>query len=441
MNIPVSNLVSYLKKRLDSDQNLKNINVTGEISNFHRHQSGHLYFTLKDEQAQISCVMFKSMTFSLRFIPKNGDKVVLTATVSVFEQSGQMQLYVSKIAKDGIGDLYQRFEDSRKKLFALGYFDNSHKKTFDIVYPTDIAVICGEGSAAMSDIKRTFDRRWPICKVSYYPSLVQGSNAPKDLIRNLKMADIGGHEAIIIARGGGSFEDLFCFNDEELVKAIYEASTLIVTGVGHEQDFTLVDFVSDLRASTPTAAVELLTPDIEDVIEEIADINNSLSSLIKRRFDKIAYETDLLCNNAFLLDPYAIINQKAMMLDYYLSRLLSNNTRYQDLQNQINIQLLNARNNISLKLFRIKKDYETNESVLSDLFAQKFKSAKNDFRRYCTLLEAYSLENTLRRGYALVYQNGMLKTRAADLISEPIAIRFKDGEIKARILEDERCQK
>ncbi|MBP5279697.1 MAG: exodeoxyribonuclease VII large subunit, partial [Erysipelotrichaceae bacterium] len=257
--LTVSSLLRYLKTRLDNDTNIQKIYVVGEISNYHRHFSGHLYFTLKDEKAAINCVMFKSAAALLNFEPKTGDKVIVYANTSIFEASGQLQLYVLKMNPQGLGDLYARYEALKKKLSEEGKFDDDHKIELEKTYLEKVAVLVGDKSAAMSDIKICFKRRWPLCKVDYYPVLVQGPDAPKDIIPKLKQVDELGYDAIILARGGGSFEDLFCFNDEQLVNTIYDLKTFIVTGIGHEQDFSLADFVADLRAATPTAAVELIT--------------------------------------------------------------------------------------------------------------------------------------------------------------------------------------
>ena len=211
--ISVSALLRYLKNRLDSDDNLQKIYVKGEISNFHRHFSGHLYFTLKDEKAAISCVMFKSSAVSLRFDPKNGDKVIVYANTSIFEASGQLQLYVQKMTLDGLGNLYARYEALKIKLAEEGKFAQEHKKEMPFIYPDRIAVLVGDKSAAMSDIITCFQRRWPLCKTDFYPVLVQGELAPASIIKQLKKVDDLGYQAIILARGGGSFEDLFCFND------------------------------------------------------------------------------------------------------------------------------------------------------------------------------------------------------------------------------------
>lgn len=385
--ISVTALVRYLKNKLDSDNNLQRVLVSGEISNFHRHGSGHLYFTLKDETSAISCVMFKSSAASLKFEPKTGDKVILQANTSIFETTGQLQLYVLKMNLDGLGDLYAQYEALKQKLEENGIFDEDHKQELTKTYIDNVAVLVGDNSAAMSDIKTTFARRWPLCNVDYYPVLVQGSDAPKQIISKLLEVDSKGYDAIILARGGGSFEDLFCFNDEKLVMCIYKLKTFIITGVGHEQDFTLVDFVSDQRAATPTASVELITPNIIDVINEIDEYEEYIKNSL-----------------------YKLVDNNKMKVDYYLQKLL----KYQG------------------KLESIKLNIDSEIEKIKNLLALKLEKNKLNLKRYSTLLEAYNTDNTLKRGYSIVIQDDHVVTSKKKLKKDDFNIKFIDGTIKAK---------
>ena len=385
--ISVTALVRYLKNKLDSDNNLQRVLVSGEISNFHRHGSGHLYFTLKDETSAISCVMFKSSAASLKFEPKTGDKVILQANTSIFETTGQLQLYVLKMNLDGLGDLYAQYEALKQKLEENGIFDEDHKQELTKTYIDNVAVLVGDNSAAMSDIKTTFARRWPLCNVDYYPVLVQGSDAPKQIISKLLEVDSEGYDAIILARGGGSFEDLFCFNDEKLVMCIYKLKTFIITGVGHEQDFTLVDFVADQRAATPTASVELITPNIIDVINEIDEYEEYIKNSL-----------------------YKLVDNNKMKVDYYLQKLL----KYQG------------------KLESIKLNIDSEIEKIKNLLALKLEKNKLNLKRYSTLLEAYNTDNTLKRGYAIVIQDDHVVASKKKLKKDDFNIKFIDGTIKAK---------
>lgn len=384
--ISVTTLVRYLKNKLDSDEALRSVQVSGELSNFRKTSSGHLYFTLKDENSAISCVMFKSKAYSLSFVPENGNKVICSGSISMFEASGSLQLYVNTLKLDGIGDLYRQYEELKNKLFNEGLFDDDHKKEIPTLYPSKVAVLCGKDSAAMSDIKIQFNRRWPLCKVDYYPVIVQGSEGPSSMIQTLKDVDTLDYEIIVLARGGGSFEDLFCFNDERLVRTIYDLNTFIITGVGHQQDFTLVDFVSDRRAPTPTGAIEMITPNIDDVLDSIDDLsyrlNKSINLLIANNKDKLIQ----LSNNKYFKDPSLLVDKVSLLLDYKIERLK---------------RFSNKLNNYQLQI-----DKEVDRmSLLVDI---KLNKKRNELDRLNGLLKAYSCENTLKRGYALVYKDNKL---------------------------------
>ena len=384
--ISVTTLVRYLKNKLDSDEALRSVQVSGELSNFRKTSSGHLYFTLKDENSAISCVMFKSKAYSLSFVPENGNKVICSGSISMFEASGSLQLYVNTLKLDGIGDLYRQYEELKNKLFNEGLFDDNHKKEIPTLYPSKVAVLCGKDSAAMSDIKIQFNRRWPLCEVDYYPVIVQGSEGPSSMIKTLKDIDTLDYEIIVLARGGGSFEDLFCFNDERLVRTIYNLNTFIITGVGHQQDFTLVDFVSDRRAPTPTGAIEMITPNIDDVLDSIDDLsyrlNKSIDLLITNNKDKLIQ----LSNNKYFKDPSLLVDKVSLLLDYKIERLKRFSNKLDNYQLQI--------------------DKEVDRIGL--LFDIKLNKKHNELDRLNGLLKAYSCENTLKRGYALVYKDNKL---------------------------------
>lgn len=384
--ISVTTLVRYLKNKLDSDEALRSVQVSGELSNFRKTSSGHLYFTLKDENSAISCVMFKSKAYSLSFVPENGNKVICSGSISMFEASGSLQLYVNTLKLDGIGDLYRQYEELKNKLFNEGLFDDDHKKEIPTLYPSKVAVLCGKDSAAMSDIKIQFNRRWPLCEVDYYPVIVQGGEGPSSMIKTLKDIDTLGYEIIVLARGGGSFEDLFCFNDERLVRTIYNLNTFIITGVGHQQDFTLVDFVSDRRAPTPTGAIEMITPNIDDVLDSIDDLsyrlNKSIDLLITNNKDKLIQ----LSNNKYFKDPSLLVDKVSLLLDYKIERLKRFSNKLDNYQLQI--------------------DKEVDRMGL--LFDIKLNKKHNELDRLNGLLKAYSCENTLKRGYALVYKDNKL---------------------------------
>ena len=408
--ISVTTLVRYLKNKLDSDEALRSVQVSGELSNFRKTSSGHLYFTLKDENSAISCVMFKSKAYSLSFVPENGNKVICSGSISMFEASGSLQLYVNTLKLDGIGDLYRQYEELKNKLFNEGLFDDDHKKELPTLYPSKVAVLCGKDSAAMSDIKIQFNRRWPLCEVDYYPVIVQGSEGPSSMIKTLKDVDTLDYEIIVLARGGGSFEDLFCFNDERLVRTIYNLNTFIITGVGHQQDFTLVDFVSDRRAPTPTGAIEMITPNIDDVLDSIDDLsyrlNKSIDLLITNNKDKLIQ----LSNNKYFKDPSLLVDKVSLLLDYKIERLKRFSNKLDNYQLQI--------------------DKEVDRMGL--LLDIKLNKKRNELDRLNGLLKAYSCENTLKRGYALVYKDNKLINKDID-IDDKLVIETYDQIIDTRV--------
>lgn len=408
--ISVTTLVRYLKNKLDSDEALRSVQVSGELSNFRKTSSGHLYFTLKDENSAISCVMFKSKTYSLSFVPENGNKVICSGSISMFEASGSLQLYVNTLKLDGIGDLYRQYEELKNKLFNEGLFDDNHKKEIPTLYPSKVAVLCGKDSAAMSDIKIQFNRRWPLCKVDYYPVIVQGSEAPFSMIQTLMYVDSLDYEIIVLARGGGSFEDLFCFNDERLVRTIYDLNTFIITGVGHQQDFTLVDFVSDRRAPTPTGAIEMITPNIDDVLDSIDDLsyrlNKTINLLIANNKDKLIQ----LSNNKYFKDPSLLVDKVSLLLDYKIERLKRFSNKLDNYQLQI--------------------DKEVDRMGL--LLDIKLNKKRNELDRLNGLLKAYSCENTLKRGYALVYKDNKLINKDIDK-NDKLVIETYDQIIDTRV--------
>ncbi|MCI6846680.1 MAG: exodeoxyribonuclease VII large subunit [Erysipelotrichaceae bacterium] len=408
--ISVTTLVRYLKNKLDSDEALRSVQVSGELSNFRKTSSGHLYFTLKDENSAISCVMFKSKAYSLSFVPENGNKVICSGSISMFEASGSLQLYVNTLKLDGIGDLYRQYEELKNKLFNEGLFDDDHKKVLPTLYPSKVAVLCGKDSAAMSDIKIQFNRRWPLCKVDYYPVIVQGSEGPSSMIQTLKDVDTLDYEIIVLARGGGSFEDLFCFNDERLVRTIYNLNTFIITGVGHQQDFTLVDFVSDRRAPTPTGAIEMITPNIDDVLDSIDDLsyrlNKSIDLLITNNKDKLIQ----LSNNKYFKEPSLLVDKISLLLDYKIERL--------------------KRFSNKLDNYKLQIDKEVDRiGLLLDI---KLNKKRNELDRLNGLLKAYSCENTLKRGYALVYKDNKLINKDIDN-DDKLVIETYDQIIDTRV--------
>ncbi len=311
----VSQLNDYVKALIDSSEVLSNVCIVGEISNFTNHyKTGHLYFTLKDEGALVKAVMFRTYACRLRFVPKENMKVLVYGRISVFPRDGVYQLYAEDMEQFGVGDLYLRFEELKKKLSALGMFDDAHKKDIPR-FPKRIGIITSPEAAAVADMKNILTRRYPLCEIHIYPALVQGPSAPKELCDGIVHFDNDPDcDCIIIGRGGGSIEDLWAFNDEILAKTIYACKTPVISAVGHETDFTICDFVADRRAPTPSAAAELAVPDMQDLKKQLSMISSSLKT---RMGEIIGYKKQYLQNLAdrrSLKSPMYYVDSKQELL-------------------------------------------------------------------------------------------------------------------------------
>lgn len=319
--LKVSELNSYIKRVFLSDMILSNISVEGEISNFKSHYSGHMYFNLKDEKGKIKAVMFKSDNESLKFNLEEGMKVVATGYVSVYEKEGEYQLYVRHLKESGLGDLYKAFERLKKKLELEGLFLESNKKMIPFM-PRKIGIVTSATGAAIRDIITVVNRRFPICNILIYPSLVQGPQAPKEICEGLKYLDSREDvELIIFGRGGGSIEELFAFNDEEVARTIFKLDTPVISAVGHETDFTISDFVADLRAPTPSAAAELAVPDINYLYNEIKNKYDKLISLMNKQMREYEIKINYLNTSLKYYNPINQLKDKKQEMDYIFKDL------------------------------------------------------------------------------------------------------------------------
>lgn len=315
----ISEINKYIKSLIDKDTNLSRIYIKGEISNFKMHSRGHCYFTLKDETSRISAVMFSFNASKLLFEPKDGDSVLIKGKISVYEPSGNYQVYAEEMSLDGVGDLYVKFEKLKESLAKEGLFSSTHKKKIP-TFPSKIGIITAPTGAAVRDIITTINRRYPMAKCLLFPTLVQGDGAKENIVKCIKLADESDVDTIILGRGGGSIEDLWAFNEEIVARAVYDAKKPIISAVGHEIDFTICDFVADLRAPTPTAAAELAVPNKPDVIKGLNNlkirISDNLKSLITNYKEKLnRYESNYILNN-----PLSIYEVKEQKLDSLIEK-------------------------------------------------------------------------------------------------------------------------
>ena len=434
----VYDVVHYVKQSLDQDFNLHSLYIKGEISNFTNHRSGHWYFTLKDSKAKLNCVMFSSYARRCPFILKEGMKVLVCGDITMYEASGSIQLYVTNVQMDGIGELFLQLEQNKKRLNSLGYFDPKYKKAIPL-FPESIGVICAKSAAATQDVLTTIQRRWPICDVTMYHSLVQGVNAANDLIHNLKLADQNNHDIILLVRGGGAIEDLWCFNDENLAITIFQMKTCIITGVGHESDTTLVDYVSDARAPTPTAAAELATPSIDNIKNILNKYQQQLNTLMKQRLNNAHILLNQIKNHRFILNPLEYIKEKQMTLIMHEKTIYHVLDKYQQDKQQYDMykkQLINLGTSL---LDKLKTNNEVNKQHLIQSMSLYYAKQEQKYAMMISLLEAYSPLNSLKRGYSITYQNNKLIKNIDDVVvNETLNIQIMDGKIEALVLNKEK---
>lgn len=372
----VTEINNYINKKLKMDPKLKNIYVKGEISNYKSYPRGHDYFTLKDEKTQISAVMYKlNKKRFLKFKPENGMKVIIKGKIEVYPPNGNYQLYATTMTEDGVGDLHIAYEQLRKKLEKEGLFDKSHKKEIP-KYPKRIGVVTAKTGAAIKDIITTIKRRYPICEIYIFSTLVQGQDAPNQITSQIKRAQNYNLDTLIVGRGGGSFEDLNAFNDENVVHEIYNSKIPVISAVGHETDFTLVDFVSDIRAPTPTAAAEFAVPKLSEIQYKVDQLAYTVNNNIKNRLNQHKSKLNHIVEKQIFKNPESIYQIKQMHLDNLISKLdyssksiiSKNKTKLLELEHSVifkNPQTLYESKHIRLDQLTNKLNYVSRQ-LLSD---------------------------------------------------------------------------
>lgn len=433
--LSVSTLTKYIKYKFDQDPHLQSVLIKGELSNFKKHSSGHLYFNVKDNNSVISAMMFKGSASKIDFEPKEGDEVFLEARVSVYERRGNYQIYVNKMHLDGVGNLYQRLEQLKKKLTKEGYFDQNNKKTIP-KFPKKIAVLTAGTGAAIRDIHTTINSRYPLAEQIQISTLVQGEQAKNDIINNIQQADEIGVDTIIIGRGGGSIEDLWNFNEEDVVKAIYACTTPIISAVGHETDFTLSDFVADIRAATPTQAAVMATPDQYELRQYLQQINLSLTRFIKQHLQQQRKHLEHVSSYYKFQTPTLLYDQQIQKRDDLEKQLnLSMNLAIKNHQQQLQLLL----NKFNLKGFKqnINREQLTNAQKRDDLnkvMNNFIHNQKNNLARKLESLNNLSPTNTMLRGYTIVNKDNKVITSTSDLAeNDNIVLTMKDGVVDAQV--------
>ena len=389
--ITVTDLNLYIKNKFNNDEYLNNVLIKGEISNFKHHYTGHMYFTLKDENSLIKCIMFKSYTANLKFVPKDGMKVIILGTVSVFERDGVYQIYCKGMQEDGYGSLHIAYEELKAKLEKEGLFDQKYKKPIPKM-PKCIGVLTSNTGAVIRDIINVSTRRNPNVNIRLLPVPVQGEGAAEKIAKAIKlMNEKKLADVIIVARGGGSLEDLWPFNEEIVARAIFDSELPVISAVGHETDFSISDFVADLRAPTPSAAAELAVPNISDIVLKLDNYNIRYKNALKKKIEimKLRYEKCMM--NRVFRNPLQNIQDKYVYID------------------------------------RINKSMQLSIST-------KLQGSKTKMVELVTKLDSLSPLKTLTRGYSIMEKDGKVVKSVKDISAgDDVDIRLIDGTAKAKI--------
>ncbi len=389
----VSELNNYIKNLFEDNRTLASVTVKGEISNFTNHRSGHLYFSLKDADGQIRAVMFRSRVSALKFVPESGMKVIVYGSVTVYPRDGSYQIYVSSMQPDGIGALYLAYEQLKERLFNEGLFDSEHKKGLPSI-PVSVGVITSPTGAAVRDIINVAGRRFPYARIYLYPSLVQGSGAEENLIKAVDYFDKSGLvDVVIIGRGGGSIEDLWAFNSEALARRIYSANVPIISAVGHETDFTICDFVSDLRAPTPSAAAELAVPDINELLMRLDGYCDRAAAALVRNTERARGRLERISDGVLSTGLLNFIDKKRTEL----------NLLYADAENLVKNMMADFRTKLSVNAEKL--------TVMNPL-------------------------SVLSRGYSVVEnKNGVVGSVDDVFLDEVVTVILSDGRFDAKVTE------
>ncbi len=413
--ISVTALTRYIKFKIDNDVHLQEVYLKGEISNFKAHTRGHFYFTIKDETSRINAIMFSYNASKIKFTPEDGMKVLVKGKISVFETTGNYQIYVEEMQEDGVGNLYVAFEQLKKKLGDEGLFDAKYKKPIPKI-PMRVGIVTAPTGAAVKDILSTIKRRFPICETILFPCLVQGELAKDDIVKKLDIADNYDLDVIILGRGGGSIEDLWPFNEEVVARKVFNCKTPIISGVGHQIDFTICDFVADVRAETPTGAAERAVPMLSDLLLEIDSYKTRYTNAVRRILDNNKLRLKKLKESYILKNPLSMYEIKEQKLDNIIDKL-------------------NTCMNAVIYTAKSKLEIIENSIIFKDpsiLYKDKQKKTNHLIEK----LELLNPLNALKRGYSITKKDNKCITSIKDIKKDDnINVMIKDGEIKAKVME------
>lgn len=434
--LSVQALTKYVKRKFDADPHLRKVYVKGELSNVTHHPSGHLYLTLKDEVSRIRAVMFRTNAVKLKFRPENGMKVLITGDVSVYEASGQYQLYVQDMDPDGIGALYLAYEQLKEKLEREGLFKAQWKSPLPY-FPRTIGIITASTGAAIQDIYSTITRRYPLAKMLLFPAVVQGAQAAPSIVKAIEQANqYGGIDVLIVGRGGGSIEDLWAFNEEEVARAIFSSRIPIISAVGHETDTTIADFVADQRAPTPTAAAELAVPAREELMERVLDRKRALYRTFSNQIKQEQKRLTTLQDSYPLQYPerlYRPFIEKHLLIEERLKRNGERLTKRDELAIGHLMSRLQFHSPINA-MNSYTRELEGLANRLMKTSVQEFGKHQNRFASILRVLSSLNPLHVIERGYSIIYQDEKVQKSVKDLsVGDAIQIKMQDGTVEANI--------
>ena len=431
--VTVSALTKYIKYKFDKDPHLGRVYLTGEISNF-RLRPTHQYFSLKDENAIISATMFQSAFKKIQFRPEEGMKVLVIGKVSVFEKSGQYQINIEHMEPDGVGALYLAYEQLKKKLEAEGLFSLPKKPIPQ--FPKKIAILTSESGAVIQDIQTTVARRFPIVQLVLYPTVVQGVHAVNSILKNLDLVEQEDYDVVIIGRGGGSIEDLWAFNEEPVVRRVAELSIPVISSVGHETDTTLIDFVSDMRAATPTAAAEIATPVLMEIHQQLRNLQTRLEQALSRQLQIKRERMQALANASIFQNPeriYQVYQQRVDQLEMQLQQMMQQSVqqkRQQLLKNQHRLELGSPSRRVQTE----KQALQYLAKRLEQAQVQLMKDKKQQFQRVIQQLDLLSPLKIMNRGYGILQQEETIIKSVDQLeVNQELTIQLVDGTVRSKV--------
>lgn len=443
--LTVNALTKYIKRKFDADPHLQDVLVRGEISNYKQHSSGHMYFTLKDEKSRILAVMFSSNNKGMKFSPDNGMKVLIKGDISLYEPSGQYQIYIKEMQTDGIGDLFLAYEQLKKKLEEEGLFSPRYKKKLPL-YPRKIGIITSPTGAAIRDILTTLKRRYPIAKALILPALVQGGQAAPSIVKAIKRAnEIEDVDVLIVGRGGGSIEELWPFNEEIVARAIFESTIPIISAVGHETDFTIADFVADLRAPTPTGAAEMAVPHIDELHERILQRQSRLLRAMREKLSFQQARINRIQKSYAFRYPKKLYEQKLEQIDRLTDRLTKGTLASTVLkQEELNNLLKRLNRNHPNQLLQKEKDaFTKTQKRLVRATVNVYQQKQKEFQNVISTLDALSPLKIMERGYSLAYTKEQKLIKKIDQVevNDILQIQVNDGKIDCKVINTERSEK